>query len=257
MRLVLRPRHLVLTSLALGALLALGGPSPAEACIHGMRQQVDPVPLGVSAAERLLDEGKPRAAVARLKSADPSLVSRKPGASPVSDQALGIFARAVARTGGDVAPGLEGDTEGEGAAARRLDWAEATMRELAMKHPDDAAVTSGLAEVLAQHPTKRDQARAALAALEGADLVPTAHAYAALARLRTTAKPPQPAFLAAARSAIDHGRVAIDLARCERMTKDKATCSLADPRELSAAEPKVLAAPPKAPRPRAGLTFSI
>lgn len=259
MRLLPRPRHLMLTAIALGTVVATLEPDAAEACIHGMRQQVqaDPVPLGVAEAERLLEQGRPRAAVSRLKSADPSLVSRKPGASPTSDLALRVFARAAARTGGDVALGFEGDTDGEGAASKRLDWAAATMRELAQKHPSDAGITTDLAEVHAQDPTKREEAKRALAELETADLVATAHGYAALARLRTAAHPGQPAFLSAARSALDQGRIAIDLARCERMTKDKASCSLAEPREISAKEPpapvlrpapKAEAAPHPAPR---------
>jgi hypothetical protein len=254
MRLLSRPRHLVLAAFALGAAVATLEPEPAEACIHGMRQQVDPVPQGVAEAERFLEQGRPRAAVAKLKSVDPSLVLRKPGASPVSDQALRVLARAAARTGGELTLGFEGDTDGEGAAGKRLDWAEATMRELAKKHPTDAAITSDLAEVIAQSPTKREEAKTALAELEAADLVSTAHAYAALARLRTTAQPGQPAFLSAARSALDQGRVAIDLARCERMTKDKAACSLADPREISAKEPPAPMFQPKAtPRPTADI----
>ncbi|MBL9028311.1 MAG: hypothetical protein JNL21_39335 [Myxococcales bacterium] len=237
MRLSLRPRHLAITALFLGALVPTLEPTPAEACIHGMYKQVDPVPQGVAEAERFLDQGRPRAAVAKLKSVDPSLISRKPGASPTSDLALRVFARAAARTGGELTLGFEGETDGEGAAGKRLEWAAATMRELAQKQPSDAGITTDLAEVLAQDPTKREEAKRALAELETADLVGTAHAYAALARLRTTAQPAQPAYLAAARSALDQGRIAIDLARCERMTKDKASCSLAEPREISANEP--------------------
>lgn len=214
--------------------------------MHGMSRQIDPVPMGVAEAEVLLDQGKPRAAVARLKAADPSLSRRAPGASPTSDRALRVFARAIARTGGEAAIGFEGETSGEGAEGKRLDWATAAMRALSKKQPSDPGVTSDLAEVLAQSPAGREEAERLLADLEQADLVSTGQAYAALARLRETGESTeQPAFLGAARAALDHGRVKIDLARCERMTKDKSSCSAADPRQIHAKEPKppVFAAP--------------
>ncbi len=240
-----RTRRLVLVGALLSAGVALDPPRDAEACMHGMSQQVDPVPMAVAQAEQLLDQGKPRAAVARLRSVDSTLIDRKPGAGPVSDRALRVLARAAARTGGSAPLGFANEPEGEGADGKRMDWATGVMRELAKKQPGDAGISTDLAEVLAGVPVGSSEAERVLSELEGADLIATGHAYAALARLRSADRPGRPAFLAAARTALDKGRIQIDLARCEHMTKDKAACSVADPRQISASEPK----PPAYARP--------
>jgi hypothetical protein len=244
-----RTRRLVLVGALLSAVVAFDPPRDAEACIHGMSQQVDPVPMAVAQAELLLDQGKPRAAVAKLKSVDATLIDRKPGAGPVSDRALRVIARAAARTGGSAPLGFANEPEGEGADGKRIDWAIDVMRELAKKQPGDAGISTDLAEVLAGTATQGREAERILTELEGADLIVSGHAYAALARLRSAGHPERPAFLSAARTALDKGRVQIDLSRCEQMTKDKAACSVADPREISASEPKppVYAPPAKQP----------
>lgn len=236
-------------------LLVAERPQEAEACIHGMSRQVDPVPMGVAEAEVLLDQGKPRAAAAKLKSVDSTLADRKPGAGPVSDRALRVLARASARTGGSAVLGLAQEPEGEGAEGKRLDWAKGVMRELAKSQPGDAGISTDLAEILALSPSDVPEAERLLSELESADLVATGHAYAALARVRSAGRTGEPGFLKAARTALDHGRVKIDLGRCERMTKDKAACSLGDPRDISAAEPKppVFAKPKARPEPVQGL----
>lgn len=240
-----RTRRLVVIGALLSGMVVFDQPRDAEACIHGMSQQVDPVPMAVAEAEMLLDQGKPRAAVAKVKSVDATLIDRKPGAGPVSDRALRVIARAAARTGGAAPLGFANEPEGEGAEGKRLDWATNVMRELAQKQPGDAGISTDLAEVLAGTPAKASEAERVLTDLEGTDLISSGHAYAALARLRSATHPDRPAFLSAARTAFDKGRIKIDLARCSQMTKDKAACSLADPREISASEPK----PPAYARP--------
>jgi hypothetical protein len=248
-----RARNLGLAGVFLAAVTAGASPQPAEACMHGISRQVDPVPMGVAEAEQLLDQGKPRAAVARLKSVDPSLINRKPGAGPVSDRALRVFARATARTGGTAPLGYSGEIDGEGADAKRVDWASTMMRDLLKKQPGDAGISTDLGELLALSSTHHEEAERMLTELEGADLLATGHGYAALARIRSADRPGEPGFLKAARNAMDAGRIQIDLARCERMTKDKAACSLSDPSEISAAEPKAPQfAPPAAPKAPSG-----
>lgn len=242
-----RTRRLVLVAALLSGMIALDQPRDAEACIHGMSQQVDPVPMAVAEAEALLDQGKPRAAVAKLKSVDATLVDRKPGAGPVSDRALRVIARVAARTGGSAPLGFANEPEGEGAEGKRIDWATNVMRELSKKQPGDAGISTDLAEVLAGTEAQGPEAQRVLTELEAGDLIISGHAYAALARLRSAGQPERPAFLSAARAALDKGRIQIDLARCKQMTKDKAACSLADPREINASEPK----PPVYNRPAA------
>ena len=233
-----RTRRLVLIGALLSGMVALDPPRDAEACGHGMSMQVDPVPMAVAEAELLLDQGKPRAAVAKLKAVDSTLIDQKPGAGPVSDRALRVIARAAARTGGSAPLGFADEPEGEGADGKRIDWATNVMRELSKKQPGDAGISTDLAEVLAGTPAHGKEAERVLTELEGGDLIISGHAYAALARLRSAPHPERPAFLSAARTALDKGRVQIDLARCEQMTKDKAACSVADPRQISASEPK-------------------
>jgi len=240
-----RLRSIALSALLLGSLSVVARPGPAEACIHGMAQ-VDPVPMGVAEAEVLLDQGKPRAAIARLRAVDATLARRKPGASPVSDQALRVLARAVARTGGDTRIDFEGEVDGEGAAGKRIDWAAQVMRDLAKAQPQDPGVATDLGEVLAQVPAKRDEAERLLGKQESADLMSTGHAYAALARVRSLEAAEAPSFLRGARAALDHGRLAVDLSRCRHMTKDQAACALSDPGEISKAEPR----PPSFPTPK-------
>ncbi len=227
--------------------LAAGGIStPAEACIHGMELKVDPLAAGVAEAERLLDTGRPQGAALYLHRVDATLAQRAPGASPLADRALRVFARSTARTGGAVKLGFSGELDTEGAEGKRLDWVTAAMRELAKKNPGEATIATDLAEVLAQVDVHQEEAKAILTKLEQTDLVATGHGYAALARLRAKESAGKPAFLAAAHAALNHGPIAIELGRCARMTKDAAACSLAPPRRD--AEPPV-PAPPARPRP--------
>ena len=203
------------------AFCAFAGPiQEGRACGNEIEIKIDPQTRAVQTAERALDRGEWRAA---LKLAAPVMAARKGNAEDnLARRASGVAVLAVARSEGRY--GFDGAEIAD--AERRL--AELTRaarvsEELAARKKDDVNVRTNHAEVLSHLPERRGEALRTLTELEGADLVSSAYAYAALARLRVQA-PRAPAWVAPALVALEDAKAKVAVARCKRMAAKKEIC---------------------------------
>jgi hypothetical protein len=206
----------------------------ASACHNTTLPKTDPAIATIKEAERLVDGGNPKEAVAWVMLANPGFATKKPGASPLSDRALSVLARAAVRSGGEhcgpqcTAEAKAGPEAAPPKAEQRqaaLAWALKTSRTLHQARSDDPAATTNLGEALAAMSGHEGQALQLLRPLEKNDLVTSPYAYAALARLRSSAASDQPAYLRAPLRALGDGLRRVDRHRCERMAQDPAICT--------------------------------
>jgi hypothetical protein len=211
----------------LGAATAAG--SDASACGYFNYREVrpaaqarpKPVPVAandrVAAADQRLEEERLVEAGTEVATAFPSIRQTFAGGSPLETRALRILSLALVRSEGTLrgVPGFSGASEAERGA--NLEWAVRTLRSISELRPNDPVTQADLAEALAARAQHEDESRAILANLASRDLVGSAHAYAALARLRASR-----GDTAASREA---------LGRCELMTKSPAVvCRASDGR---------------------------
>jgi hypothetical protein len=210
------------TPILLAALLgvATAAASDASACGYFNYREVrpaaqarpKPVPVAandrVAAADQRLEEERLVEAGTEVATAFPSIRQTPVGASPLETRALRILSLAVVRSEGTLrgVPGFSG--AGETDRSANLEWAARTLRSIDMARPNDPVTQADLAEALAARTQHADESLAILADLARRDLVGSAHAYAALARLRASS-----GDTAASREA---------LGRCELMTKSPA-----------------------------------
>jgi hypothetical protein len=172
----------------------------------------------ISLAEQQLESEQPQAACAEVVGAFPGIRGTMVGSSPLEARALRIAALAVAR-GGGVLPGVRGFSAERDRDAN-LEWAVSTLRTINAVRTNDPVAMADLAEALSMRTKYEAESLQILQDLTDRDLVGSAHAYAALARLHA-GKGEQ----AAARA---------DLARCQTMTRQPSTvCKPADARVAS------------------------
>jgi hypothetical protein len=210
---------LAISALMVAALAAGSAASTdARACGFFDYREVRPVvkkPVFVAANDRIaaadqrLEEAKNEAAGLEVVTAFPQVRGVAVGASPLETRALRILSLAVVRADGSLAgvKGFAGTTASQRTAS--IDWAIQTLRAVDAQKHDDPVAKADLAEALARSPRGEDEALSILTDLTGRDLVGSAHAYAALARLRS------------ARGDATGARTA--LARCEGMTRSPST----------------------------------
>lgn len=204
------------------ALGAFAGPMrDGRACGNEVEIKIDPHTRAVQTAERALERGEWRAA---LKLAAPVMAARKGKAEDnLARRASGVAILAVTRSEGRY--GFDGAEISE--AERRMaeiSRAVSLSEELSARKKDDVTVRTNHAEVLSHLPERRGEALRTLAELEGADLVSSAHAYAALARLRGQAPSTAPAWVAPALVALEDAKAKVAVARCKRMASNKEIC---------------------------------
>jgi hypothetical protein len=154
--------------------------------------------LLIAQAEQDLSEGKHAKAAVKVLTAFPALKIVEPGTLPLADRALRILALASMRA--------EGTTEH---AYASLNWSVQVLRALDARHDNNPSYHTDLGEALAKHPRGRDEALMILNHLAEKDLLTSAEAYAALARMK-------------AEGGDKEGRDAL-VKRCESMTKTPAT----------------------------------
>lgn len=195
--------------------------SDAAACYNSMMSRIDPAISIVGEAERLVENGNPRDAIAWVHDANPAFAKREIGKAPLSDRALSVLARAVVRSGGGEKVADLGDVGEAGQVA----WATTTLRGLSDKNPSDPGRTTHLAEALALAPETQGEALRMLAQLEQGGLVTSPYGYATLAKLRRGSSADKPAFVAAQLATLQAGRIKLELSRCEKMAKDPGLCS--------------------------------
>jgi len=205
----------ILLAALLGAATAAG--SDARACGYFNYREVRPaaqarprpVPVAandrIAAADQRLEEERLTEAGVEVTSAFPGIRQTFAGGSPLETRALRILSLALVRSEGTLrgVPGFSGASQAERTA--NLEWATRTLRSIDALRPNDPVTQADLAEALATRATHENESLAILADLTSRDLVGSAHAYAALARLRASK-----GDTAASRAA---------LGRCERMTR--------------------------------------
>lgn len=175
----LRTLRVALVSLVATLALASG---PADACLNGVEHDVDREVQLVSQAEKALGEGRPTAATVGVVTAYPTLASTKSQAGPTTlGRAQLIAALAIVRTQGKLTVrDFKGDSD-EG-RKKSLAFAEAVIKAQAANKTPVAAAAH--AELLALTAATRADAKKALEGLATRDVVPSAHAWALLAKLR-------------------------------------------------------------------------
>lgn len=218
----------LLASLVMAALLGAVAASDAHACgffdyreIRPVKARPKPVPVAandrIAAAEQRLEEERLADAATEVVAAFPRIRTTAVGASPLETRAQRILALALVRGEGTLrgVAGLSGAGETERAA--NLGWALDALRAIDAERHGDPVARADLAEALAARAKHDDESLAILADLTDRDLVGSAHAYAALARIR------------ASRGDADAARAALQ--RCELMTKSPAAvCKAPDGR---------------------------
>jgi hypothetical protein len=222
----------VLLVVLLGATAAVTS-SDAHACggfydYPEVRPVWRPKPVFVAASERIpravewLEEEKLVEAATEVVTAFPKVRGIPVGASPLETRAQRVLALALVRAEGTLA-GVRGFTARTAAdRTANLGWATGVLRSISAERRAEPAAQADLAEALEATPGKEDEALGILADLADRDLLGSAHAYAALARIR------------ALRGDADSARGA--LARCERMTRTPSVVCKA-PEGLVAAAP--------------------
>lgn len=212
-----------LLAASLGAIVLLaGGSKESAACGNEVEIKVDPRAQAVRNAELDLERGDGQKALRDLRVV---LAAKEQiaAADDIERRAFGVAALAIARADGRLQ--LDGtEAAGEAAPAAALDRAALMSKLVYEKKKDDMTVRSNHAEVLSRIPEHRGAALAMLTELEGADLLATGHAYAALARLRSEAPAGTASWVAPAWVAMRHAPAALATARCERMAKNKEVC---------------------------------
>jgi hypothetical protein len=171
-----------------------------------------PVPASdrVAAADQRLEEEHFAEAAGQVTKAFPRILAVHVGASPLETHAQRILALAIVRSDGKLAgvAGLRGAS---------LEWAVDTLRAVSVARRDDPVAQADLGEALAASPRTEGDALPLLADLASRDLLGSAHAYAALARLQTKGGDTEKAHAA--------------LERCALMTKSPAlVCRVPDNR---------------------------
>jgi hypothetical protein len=156
-----------------------------------------PVPASdrIAAADQRLEEEHLAEAAGQVVLAFPHVLKIPVDASPLETRAQRILALAVVRSDGRVAR-----VAGLGGAS--LDWAVSTLRAVSAARHDDPAAQADLGEALAASSKTEEDALHLLADLASRDLVGSAHAYAALARLHARSGNAEKAHAALERCAL-------------------------------------------------------
>jgi hypothetical protein len=221
------PLHSRMALSFLTCALALGAyGTPASACDNAVEVVVDPRTEAVAGAENTLKSGDSAGAARRVLAQYPGLrgASLEPTSrEPLLMRSARILAVAIVRTDGRTSFG-ESVTWGR---SGNLEWAVTTLREVSVwkqrqetqrafathvvpvESPDLAA---DLGEALATLPHTRIEAKKLLESLDRRDLLGSAQAYRALAKLRGED------------GEAEASRVAIE--RCKSRSKRPETCAL-------------------------------
>jgi hypothetical protein len=213
-------------AVVVSALTCAAYSEPASACGNAVEVVVDPRAEAVSGAENALKSGDSTGAARRVLTLYPAL--RGARIEPASHEPLlvrsaHILAVAIVRTDGRTSFGESTSWARSG----NLEWAVTTLREVSAwkQHQETSRVLANrnakvespdlaadLGEALAMQPHTRAEAKKLLESLDRRDLLGSAHAYRALAKLR------------AEDGEADASRVALD--RCRMRAKRPETCVL-------------------------------
>jgi hypothetical protein len=197
----------VLALVLVGAVAVVGGvATDAHACgffnYHDVRLQPRkaPVPVAqavkppppppipanerIALADQRLEEEKLVEAAKQVVTAFPAIKSQDVGGSPLETRAHIILALAVVRAGGSLAGVTGFSSKRDADRAANLEWAVSTLRQVEASRSNDPVAQANLGEALAARAGYEDEALAILGKLASRDLMGSAHAYAALAKLQ-------------------------------------------------------------------------
>jgi len=206
----MRKEFIFLGTFAVMAIAAAAAAPEARACgfvDYGPVNVPAPKPISVSdrivMAERHLDAERLAEAGAQAVAAYPHLRTTTVGTSPLETRAARILALALVRSNGLLAgvPGFSAENE----RTINLEWSVAVLRLVSAARPNEPVALADLGEALSALSKYETQGFDVLSGLADRDLLGSAHAYAALARLR------------ASRGQRNETRTALE--RCEKMTR--------------------------------------
>ncbi len=132
------------------------------------------------------------------------------------------MARAIIRTGGSVP--LFHIRRRALRPEDHLRWAVATLRAIHARRQGETTAANDLGEALAAMPGEGAEAGDMLGGLGRSDLLASAPAYAALARLRRSAGAERPSWLRYPLRAGNAALAAVEEARCRTMARTPAVC---------------------------------
>ena len=187
---------------------------PADACLHGVQEEVNWRVRVLVRAEKNLRRGRYARAAKFALRAYPGIrrvkAFKRSRRARLVRRAARLMAMAAIRKNGKLRMGSlwKGRTK-----AQRLDnlrWSTAILQQLIKRRPNDPQLKTNLAEGLARIPGQQDAAYEILAKLGKRDLVAGAHGYATLARLRK-------------QRGDDAGALAA-VRRCRKMTRNAKIC---------------------------------
>ncbi|MCY1054275.1 hypothetical protein [Nannocystis sp. SCPEA4] len=174
---------LVLSLAVTGAVVSV--PSVADACGNSVMRVVDHTQKYVQKAELLLAKGQYKKAISTVREAfgDRAIASHRGGPGLVlHGRAQRILALAVARSGGDIAIGMDLGGAAQSRKDAAIAWAVLALRLQGGVAPTPAQ-TSELAEALSRQASGRAEAYTLLKELGDGDLMPNAQGWALLAEL--------------------------------------------------------------------------
>lgn len=185
------------------ALLAIA--DDARACENEVFIQLTPV-QHIAQAESLLEQGRWGEAASIIRAQYPNIRVLDEKAPPLALRAERIYAMALVRANGQ----LDGQTGWTRAA--NFEWSLETLKTLEAKRTNDPRAQADLAEAGIRLNRTRPASVAVLEDLDRRDLLGSAYAYLALARVRDDAG--------------DTGGRQAALRRCHAMSNNRAACDV-------------------------------
>lgn len=138
----------------------------------------------IAQAEKAFDEGRMADALRTAIEAYPNIATANPSNDVMMNRALRLAAVVTARSGGARSPSEARTPEQR---AGRVEWAIRALRGLYQRNPSNVTLEGDLGEALAMVPEHEEEAHRRLSSLADRDLLGSAHAYSALARLHFSA----------------------------------------------------------------------
>ena len=189
--------------------LSVGVPASADACINGVEIEEDPRVAALAAADAALKGGAYLQAAKLAASAYPGFKNGD-DRPRLASRAIRVLALVTIRTNGlmyqrnRLIGGLDFVRK------QNLEWAVSKLQRRAMHQANAPAPLSDLGEALTRLPERHAEARRILEHLAERQLLTSAHAYAALARLRAASGEGQSSAEA--------------LNACKRLSRQKHAC---------------------------------
>jgi hypothetical protein len=161
-------------------------PLPVAKAVAPKPAPAVPASERIAIADQNLDDEHLPSAAAAVLAAFPGIKTMPVASSPLETRAECILALAIVRSNGSLA-GVSGLSSTKAADRNgNIDWAISTLRQVEASRPNDPVAQANLGEALAARTGSEEEAITLLGSLANRDLMGSAHAYAALARLRAS-----------------------------------------------------------------------